>query len=71
MGNTMSLQPLVSVDCDMRLLWASAKLLADSFVTGLEGKNQGHSDIDLNIELIHIRGTRNATTPVTFNKGNL
>jgi hypothetical protein len=41
------------------------------FFTGLGGKNQRHRDIDWNIELIHIRGTGNATTLVTFNQGNL
>jgi hypothetical protein len=41
------------------------------FHTGLEEKNQHHRDIDLNIELIHIRCTGNATTLVTVNQGNL
>jgi hypothetical protein len=41
------------------------------FHTGLGEKNQHHRDIDLNIELIHIRGTGNATTLVTVNQGNL
>ncbi len=41
------------------------------FFTGVGGKNQRHRDIDWNIELIHIRGTKNDTTLVTFNQGNL
>jgi hypothetical protein len=41
------------------------------FSTGLGGKNQRHRDIDCNIELIHIRGTGNATTLATVNQGNL
>jgi hypothetical protein len=41
------------------------------FFTGLGEKNQRQRDVDLNIELIHIRGTGNATTLVTVNQGNL